>query len=139
MKSIKILLAMIFALAFSGCEITVTEDISSYEDNYYSTGYYHYTRDCDVYSLIGDATAVDYSSCSSWYSTSSIAFDFDPYTVTVDDGYETSYSVYDVYAFEYAGDTYIAYDIGGGDTYEYNYSADEVGYYSDYIVDYYSN
>lgn len=145
MNSLKLLLALVLALVFTGCEIVVTEDYSSYETDTYTTSYYDYTYDCDMYYSIGDARDVNYNSCSSSYSTyDSYAFDFSQYDVVeyYNNGSRitsTTYYVSDVEAFSYGGDIFIAYDVGGGLTFEYNYTEDEVGVYEDGTVDYYSN
>lgn len=143
MNSLKLLLALALALVFTGCEITVVDDYSSYETRTYSTGYSYYTYDCKMNFFVGDARDVYYNSCSSSYSTSySYAFDFSSYDVVeyYDNGSRvssTTYYVDDVEAFSFNGCIYIAYDVGGGLTYEYNYTDDEVGVYDDGFVDYY--
>lgn len=143
MNSLKLLLALALALVFTGCEITVVDDYSSYETNTYKTGYYDYTYHCKMEFTKGDARDVNYNSCSSSYATyDSYAFDFSQYGVIeyYDNGSRitsTTYYVSDVEAFSYGGDIFIAYDVGGGLTFEYNYTDDEVGVYEDGIVDYY--
>ena len=90
----------------------------------------------------GDARDVNYNSCSSPYSTyDSYAFKFSQYDVIeyYDNGSRitpTTYYVNYVEAFSYGGDIFIAYDVGGALTFEYNYTDDEVGVYEDGIVDY---
>lgn len=141
MNSLKLLLALALALVFTGCEITVVDDYSSYETDTYKTGYYDYTYHCNMKFTKGDARDVNYNSCSSSYSTyDSYAFDFSRYEVIkyYDNGYrKTPYYVSDVEAFSYGGDIFIAYDVVGGLTFEYNYTDDVVGVYEDGIVDYY--
>lgn len=143
MNSLKLLLALALALVFTGCEITVVDDYSSYETDTYKTSYYDYTYNCAMRFTKGDARDVNYNSCSSPYSTyDSYAFDFSQYGVIeyYDNGSRissTTYYVSDVEAFRYDGDIFIAYDVGGGLIFEYNYTDDEVGVYEDGIVDYY--
>lgn len=143
MNSLKLLLALALALVFTGCEITVVDDYSSYETRTYKTSYYDYTYHCGMNFTKGDARDVDYNSCSSPYSTyDSYAFDFSQYGVIeyYDNGSRitpTTYYVNYVEAFSYGGDIFIAYDVGGALTFEYNYTDDEVGVYEDGIVDYY--
>ena len=143
MNSLKLLLALALALVFTGCEITVVNDYSSYETDTYKTSYYDYTYHCKMKFTKGDARDVNYNSCSSSYPTyDSYAFDFSRYDVIeyYDNGSRITsktYYVSDVEAFRYDGDIFIAYDVGGGMVFEYNFTADEVGVYFDGIVDYY--
>ena len=51
--------------------------------------------------------------------------------------FDLTYYVNYVEAFSYGGDIFIAYDVGGGMVFEYNFTADEVGVYFDGIVEYY--
>ena len=143
MNSIKLLLALALALVFTGCEITVVDDYSSYEDKHYKTSYYSYTMDCDLMYPSGyvDVHDVLLNTCSNWYGLDTdIAFDFSPNNVDEHYGNRvTTYYVEYVDAFSYGGDIYITYDIGKGLVFEYNYSQDEVGEYDDGVVYYYSN
>ena len=143
MNSIKLLLALALALIFTGCEITVVDDYSSYADDYYETGYYSYIKDCDLQYTSGyvDVHNVRTYTCSSWeYIGSNYAFDFSPsYVVEHYGNRVTTHYVEYVEAFSYGGDIFIAYDVGKGLVFEYNYSQDEVGEYDDGVVYYYSN
>jgi hypothetical protein len=136
-------MALALAFVFIGCEISChCKIILLMKQNPTVTGYYitHMMRNN---FFVGDARDVDYNSCSSSYSTSySYAFDFSQYDVIeyYDNGSRitsTTYYVSDVEAFSYGGDIFIAYDVGGGLTFEYNNTDDEVGVYEDGIVDYY--
>ncbi|HOG68338.1 MAG TPA: hypothetical protein PK366_03080 [Fibrobacteraceae bacterium] len=143
MNSIKLLLALALALIFTGCEVTVVDEYSSYEDRHYKTSYYSYTMDCDLMYPSGyvDVNDVLLNTCSNWYGLDTdIAFDFSPNNVVERYGNRvTTYYVEYVDAFSYGGDIYITYDIGKGLVFEYNYSQDEVGEYDDGVVYYYSN
>lgn len=128
MNPIKLLTALLFVLAFAGCEIVVTDDLSTYETRSYSTANLYDTQLCSLYNYEGDSR--DVNSCGSWSylgSSNYVYFSFSPSSV-LENGYDR-YSVYSVYAFSYDGDTYIYYDIGSGRGFEYNYTRDEVGYY----------
>ena len=143
MNSIKLLLALALALIFTGCEVTIVDEYSSYEDRHYKTSYYSYTMDCDLMYPSGyvDVNDVLLNTCSNWYGLDTdIAFDFSPNNVVERYGNRvTTYYVEYVDAFSYGGDIYITYDIGKGLVFEYNYSQDEVGEYDDGVVYYYSN
>ena len=143
MNSLKLILALALAFVFTGCEITVVDEYSSYADDYYETSYYSYVMDCDLQYTSGyvDVHDVRTYTCSSWeYIGSNYAYDFSPsYVVEHDGNALITYNVNYVDAFSYNGNIYITYDVGGGMVFEYNYTEDEVGVYKDGIVDYYSN
>lgn len=137
MKPIKLLVVLFFVLAFAGCEIVVTDDLTSYETGSYTTFNLEEIQLCSIYGYSGDFRDVNFNSCGSWNfigSYSYMQYKFTPSQVTESDydGYSTltiKYYVHDVYAFNYGGDIFIYYDIGNGKGFEYNYTMEEVGYY----------
>lgn len=140
MKSIKLLTILAFVLAFAGCEVVVTDDLSSYETGSYTTYNLDEIQLCSINRNEGDVRNVNANTCGSWYYIdayySYMNYRFTPNLVTKNDydGFSNStliikFPVMDVYAFRYAGDIYIYYDVGGGEGFEYNYTREEVGYY----------
>lgn len=137
MKPIKLLVVLFFVLAFAGCEIVVTDDLTSYETRSYTTFNLEEIQLCSIYGYSGDFRDVNFNSCGSWNfigSYSYMQYKFTPSQVTETDydGYSsvvTKFDVYSVYAFNYGGDIFIYYDIGNGEGFEYNFTMEEVGYY----------
>lgn len=142
MKPIKLLVVLFFVLAFAGCEIVVTDDLTSYETDSYTIFNLDQIQRCSTDRYYIDAIR-GVQSCGSWNDigfNSYMQYKFTPSQVTETDfnGYSTPFYVYSVYAFNYGGDIYINYDIGDGEAFEYNYTMKEVGHYDGYgNVDFY--